>query len=152
MKHLIIGEVPNKRGEYLTLVGVARLLEMSSDDLRAVFDRINVFPRWLGPVDGDWWDPTEARRIVRTLRRVGYFGSQDYPRRRVILTGKRVMRSFDIKTEYFRPEKISSCGTEVEIVVAPHFSENNTWWNESNNRRVAARCWRQWYDDARKDR
>ncbi|UOF80078.1 hypothetical protein [Caudoviricetes sp.] len=127
------------------MIGLARLTGIEARILRDVFDRMNVFPRWLGPSGkGDWWDPTEARRIVRVLRKRGFFGSEDYPRRRVILLGKRVMRAFDLDRDYFDPVTING----TEHVVAPHFSGVNRWWNDGHNRKVAEQAWLYWIREA----
>lgn len=157
LKHLIVGEAPNRRGHHLTLVGLGRLLGISSIEASEAFDRMNVFPYWLGSSTsgkGDWWDPVESAKIVEILRSRGFFGSPDYPRKRVILMGKRVARAFGLeKLEYF--DRIAVIDephrSATEHVVVPHFSGVNRWWNDESNRTLARKKWKKWLKEAQKD-
>lgn len=149
MKHLIVAETPNAHGEMLATLGVARLIGVEADVVRKTFDRADVFPRWFwSNKTGDWWDPTEGRKIIRILRKRGFFGSVEYPRKRVILLGTRVMRAFDLDAAYF----VSTMIKDVEYVVAPQFVGQEGWWTNSHNYQVAKMLWLKWIREAGESR
>ena len=110
------------------------LLEMTREEYLRTFDRTNLLHKCQGRGRrGDLWDPIAARDAADTMIR-----TQDEPRR-IILLGKRVGAAFVPNTMYFQWWKAG----RHSVVVVPHPSGRNAWFNSPANRRT----FRDWMRD-----
>ena len=146
MRPLIIGEAPARTGDpRRPLLGrtgsrLAALCGLALQDYARTFARVNVLERWPGKAGkGDAFDLPEARQRAALLRRRFVGG------RLVVLLGRRTARAFGLDSAYLLPLRLS-CAT---VVVLPHPSGINRWWNEPENVRRASRFLRRVAKEAR---
>lgn len=142
----LIGEAPGKHGKpgepaLLGRIGrrLARLMGTNEDQYRWSTRRDNLLPRWPGkaPGNGSAWPVKQARRAARRMEDGGLFAfGHD---RIVVLLGRRVAAAFGFGgAKWFKPFIVYG----VTVVVTPHPSGANRWWNEPANVRRAGRFWR----------
>lgn len=136
MRTLIIGEAPARTGDpRRPLLGrsggrLAALCGLELQDYRRAFARANVLERWPGRLaKGDAFDLPAARQRAALLRRRFVGG------RLVVLLGRRTARAFGLDSAYFLPQRVAC----ANVVVLPHPSGVNRWWNEPKNLARAAR-------------
>lgn len=134
-KALIIGEAPNARGRGEPIAGrcgqrLADLCGCSLDEFLAAFDRENVLKRYPGSAGkGAAFDLAPATRRATALK------DRFRRKRTVLLLGYRAAKAFGIRSRYFEPVKVS----RATVVVVPHPSGINRWYNEPKNRRRMGR-------------
>ena len=151
---LIIGEAPSMNGnpdKPITGRSGRFLAEVAWGDdadvprFLAGFERKNLLLAWPGHAGkGSAWPITAARKAASTLlpRLAG---------RTAILLGKRVARAFGMaRLGYFTLAPIR-CGAAgimpVWVVIVPHPSGINRWWNDPANRKKAGGWLRvAWHD------
>lgn len=143
---VIVGEAPGKgwkRGESALLgrIGkrLAGLMGMSEEQYQWNTVRVNLFSR---PVDR--WFPAMARRAARRRENGGLFSRKD---RIVILLGRNVAKAFGFgAAPWFKAFYGLGTGAEnTVVVVAPHPSGKNHWWNDPRHRREAKKFWQMVY-------
>jgi hypothetical protein len=134
MKPLLIGLAPGRIGDGEPLAGLcgrrlADLCDLDLDAYLARFDRINLYPCQI-----DRLYLSEARRMAdRLAERVA-------AREIAVFLGSDVGRAFLVRSPFFQWTKLSrDCG---DVVVAPHPSGRNRWWNNPANVRRARMFWR----------
>lgn len=146
---LIIGQAPARGNDGLRpFAGAsgARLAQLagvgdSGDDLPKHFDLVNLLSKWPGKGrKGDLFDIKEARTHAEDV----LLGTAHRPPSYILLMGRKVQAVFDLKgLEYLRRYKVHREGFEGHIVIVfPHPSGINTWWNEPENAERAAKLMR----------
>lgn len=135
MRPLIIGEAPARTGDpRKPLLGrcgnrLARLSGLDLQDYARRFARANVLEQWPGKLDkGDAFDLPAARARAAILRRRFRGG------RLVVLLGHRTALAFGLRSAYLQRHRVSC----ANVVVLPHPSGINRWWNEPENVRRAS--------------
>lgn len=137
MKPLLIGEAPGKHNDGLPLRGrigkrLAAMSGLTLDQLDRRTERINLLPNWPGKSPGGHGAAFPMRQAIFAALRLSIkFEKQD---RAVLLFGKRVGRAFALHGPYFTYYK---WGRAV-VVVLPHPSGVNRWYNVPKNRRKMA--------------
>lgn len=135
MRPLIIGEAPARTGDpRRPLLGrsgsrLAKLCGLDLQDYARRFARANVLEQWPGRLTkGDAFDLPTARLRACVLRRRFVGG------RLVVLLGRRTALAFGLRCAYLQPERVAC----ANVVVLPHPSGINRWWNEPENVRRAS--------------
>lgn len=130
MRTLIVGEAPNRSGRGGPIAGrcgekLASYAGLSLDEFLRTFDRVNVLTKYPGPApsNGAAFPSKRARQRATDLRRRFFRG------RRVVLLGRRAASAFGVKADYF--DQVNVFGAEV--VVVPHPSGINRWYNKPSN-------------------
>jgi uracil-DNA glycosylase len=146
MRPLIIGEAPARTGDpRRPLMGrsgsrLAALCGLDLQDYARTFARANVLERWPGKLGkGDAFDLPTARLRAALLRRRFVGG------RLVVLLGLRTARAFGLPAAYLTPARVAC----ANVVVLPHPSGINRWWNDPENVRRATRFLRRLAREAR---
>ena len=124
---LVIGEAPNRSGagsDPRDIFATGRLAEYGDV---ARFERVNVLKSWPGEAGGGSAFPmTQARPAARELRSCQPIG------RPFILVGTRVASAFGCRRrDYEYLEWIEHL--DRKLVVVPHPSGLNRWWNVPEN-------------------
>jgi uracil-DNA glycosylase len=148
MKLLIVGQAPSRETEgkppFTGKCGafLAELMGTTQDEMLEANEFINVLSHWPGKgINGDKFPVTEAtisaQKLLPTMRG-----------RRVILLGANVARAFGAKNfRYFEryeirnPAKISDTIVPFMVVV-PHPSGRNRYWNKPEHRENAKKFFR----------
>ncbi len=130
---IIVGEAPSRIREGLCVLdgnGVNRLAAlMGVEDLRDVARVVNLLGYWPGS-DG------KGSRAPMPALRAAAAGLEPTLRGEVLLLGHRVSCAFGIAGQpYFKPVACAS----YRLVVLPHPSGVNHWWNEERNVQRARR-------------
>lgn len=137
MKPLIIGEAPNRNGDPARPLGgacgrrLADLCGITPREFARRFQRVNVLAAWPGAqsIKGATFPMSAARTAASRLRRRFVAG------RIVIVLGRRVARAFEVDGEYFEPQRVAG----ATIVIVPHPSGVNRWYNSRQHERLARR-------------
>jgi len=132
---LIIGEAPNRGGDPRHPIEgrigrrLAALSGLSFEAFKDRCARVNLLPAWAGRAGkGSAFSVVVARYRAQSLRRRFVAG------RTVILLGHRVARAFGISAAYFSEVHVEA----ARVVVVPHPSGVNRWYNEVRNARKMA--------------
>lgn len=136
VRPLIVGEAPNRLGRSDRPIGgrcgdrLAALSGCSPAAFARAFDRTNVLYAWPGAAGkGAAFPMTAARRRARAIR------SRFVRGRMVILLGLRTAAAFGVRVGYFEPVRFG----QSDVVVVPHPSGINRWYNDAHNvRRMRA--------------
>lgn len=113
---------------------MAALSGLSFDEFLRTFDRANLLPLWPGPSGRKGAAfPVVAARLLAD-RMIGRFRFD----RTVVLLGKRTAAAFGLSVGYFEPVMIG----RATVLVVPHPSGVNRWFNEPANVRRMARFMR----------
>lgn len=139
-KPILIGQAPSRLSDpSKPLEGrpsafLAKLLGWSMPDFLSTFDRVNLVNRFEGKVGkGDLFDKAKGRAAATKMLAAG-----DLNDRRVVFLGKEVAACFGVNAAFL--EWCSHTETNppfIFMVVVPHPSGINLWWNEGANRRMA---------------
>jgi hypothetical protein len=115
-------------GEFLAaLLGVHRLA------LYRDSTRLNLNASWCGKAGkGDLFDEAEGRLTAADVLAAGPAGEK------IVLLGKGVARCFGLRGEFLSVHRVAG----KQLLVFPHPSKVNRWWNDAANRRRAARALR----------
>lgn len=133
MRTLLVGEAPGRTGNGRPLEGalgrrIASLAGLSFESYLRSYQRTNVLDYWPGagvrgarfPISEAWIASLAIEVRVRRQYRT------------VVLLGKRVRRAFGLEyLDYFEKYKYG----RATIVVIPHPSGINRWFNSEENRR-----------------
>jgi hypothetical protein len=111
---------------------LSECLGVDPDDLGDIFEMINLLPRFPGvKPDGSKGDlfpahlaKISASRLLPELRG-----------RRVVLAGRSVAKAFDLRMDFLE-ERGGALGAE-SVLLLPHPSGVNLWWNSPENRKRA---------------
>jgi uracil-DNA glycosylase len=145
VKHLIVGQAPSRGRDGLEPLSgrsgrrLADLCGLTLEAFLARFDRVNLLAEWPGSAGakGDAFPIDEARAAAESLAEV--VAARD----RIVLLGWNVARAFRFAGDvdgWFDWGRLSrDCG---EVVVAPHPSGVNLWWNDPANVARARAFWR----------
>mgnify|MGYP001576063991 FL=1 len=150
---IIIGEAPSRNGDpKKPITGrpgrcLARAAFGAAADVPrflAGFERKNLIGTWPGQEGkGSAWPVAAARKAAGTLL-------PELAGRTAILLGKRVARAFGMaRLAYFAwaPIKVAAGMRPAWVVVVPHPSGINRWWNDAANRKKAGGWLRvAWHD------
>lgn len=130
MKPLIIGEAPNRTGPRKNPIAgrcgmkLATFAGLTLDEYLVAFDRENVLARYPGSAGkGAAFSRSSARRRALKLQRK--FESK----RTVVLLGYRTAAAFKVRAKYFQPVLVG----KARVIVVPHPSGINRWYNEPRN-------------------
>jgi uracil-DNA glycosylase len=132
VKLVIVGQAPGPNTGNRAFDGrsgdrLARYMGLEDrETLRAHVELLNVLRRYPGP-QGDKGDAFPAGRARRAARRL----TGRLRGRTVLLAGKRVAGAFGVRTEYLEWDEHEA---GFNVVVIPHPSGVNRWWNDSANR------------------
>lgn len=139
MRPLIIGEAPARTGDpRKPLTGrsgrrLAQLCGLEPAVYARTFARANVLEAWPGKAGrsgkGDAFHVSIARHRAAFLRRRFVGG------RLVVLLGLRTARAFGVQAAYFVRQRVAC----ANVVVLPHPSGVNRWWNVPANAARARR-------------
>lgn len=133
MKHLIIGEAPNGDGEPFSGRSGRRLDKLFGGKWRYYCNAVNLFdeplPRAEGGESGFEFPIAEAK--VRAGMMHEYMTGHRCSL--MIVTGKRVAAAFNLDLEYFQFARVWIGGRLSLVVVVPHPSGTNRWWNDPVN-------------------
>jgi hypothetical protein len=130
---LVIGEAPNRTGLATSPVDgragarLANLGGVTVEEFRRLFVRANVLASWpgAGARKGSRFPVAKARHGAARLSRRFVGG------RLVILLGHRVAAAFGVTDAYLEPLRI--VGRACVVVVVPHPSGVNRWYNDDAN-------------------
>lgn len=136
---LLVGQAPSRSAGHARAFDgesgrrLARLLDLPS--IFDAFETVNLLRRWPGKhggryayrEKGDRFPLQAARRSARRLR------ATLTPGRVVVLCGGRVARAFGIDVPALHWARIDGCW----VLVLPHPSGCNLWWNDPANRERA---------------
>ena len=128
---LVVGEAPSRTSDQRRPIGgrcgdrLAEFADLSVAEFRRRVARANLLGAWPGASGpkGATFPLAEARSRAVGLRRRFVGG------RTVVLLGKRVGSAFRVSTDYFEPIVVG----RARIVVVPHPSGVNRWYNEPSN-------------------
>jgi len=135
LKSIIIGQAPHKSAaeNFRPLIDgkcgykLAEICEIKHEEYAQIFETTNLINKYMGKYGkGDIFPIKKARKKAQEL-----WLKLDYDI--IILAGKSVANAFNIKAEYFQRIKIE----DREIVIIPHPSGINRWWNKKENEREA---------------
>jgi hypothetical protein len=109
---------------------LVELLDVTEDEYLALFSRKNLLPEWPGSSGkGDAFPMADASLSAVALSHVM---RDSY----LLLLGKNVARAFGLNdVDYFKEVQRDT----LTMMVVPHPSGINRWWNEPSNRRLAHR-------------
>ncbi|KAJ9471879.1 hypothetical protein DIPPA_18599 [Diplonema papillatum] len=133
-KGLVVGQAPGPSGKAFqgeTPRRLAKICGLSEEELWARFDGVNVlseFPgRQGGRGNGDRFPPGTARDAARDI---------DFTDRPIVLLlGRHVANAFGVKLEYLETQRL---GPDSELIVIPHPSGVNHYWNEPESSALVA--------------
>jgi len=128
---LVIGEAPNRTGMLNRPIDgrcgsiLAALGGVDITEFLRLFARANVLDAWPGPgaSKGAQFPMVEARRGAERLATKFVRG------RLVILLGHRTAAAFGVRDVYFAKRRIGA----ADVVVMPHPSGINRWYNDPTN-------------------
>lgn len=129
---VIVGQAPGPnsgRRPFDGLSGDRLARYMGLEDRRELRERVdlrNVLKTYPGPA-GDKGDAFPARVAEEAARRL----SARLRGRSVLLAGRNVARAFGVRSEYLA---WATHERGFDVVVIPHPSGVNKWWNDSRNR------------------
>lgn len=145
MKPLIVGEAPARTGDPMRPlegpcgIKLAEVFGITYDEYLETFSRLNVLHEWPGRGGkGDDFPMAQARECARQIV---------IEKRTTFLLGKRVAQAFGFRPQarflsgYFFPEQ------EWRIMIIPHPSGINIWWNDPANVRRAKKQARRFLED-----
>ena len=153
-KLLVVGQAPSKTaGKVRAFDGasgerLARLLGLSLDAFLRNVDTRNLLGRWPGKHGGkyahrdkgDRFPISAARRRARALQKEIH--ALRWPV--VVLCGRRVADAFGVSAPFLGWERRGA----IEVLVVPHPSGCNLWWNDRDNAAEARRALRLAYEHA----
>lgn len=148
-KVLLIGESPSKAETPAdqALAGrigkrLAQLLGLSESDYFATFDRVNLLPAFIGKRPGEAaakWPAQEASIAADQMRTSGLLSARPL----VILFGTRVAAAFGVQSEWFAQTSLPlGDDAQATVIVVPHPSGANRWWNSAANKKQAQKFFR----------
>ena len=137
---VFIGQAPSRTGDAKDPLGgrlAIKLAGLLGVDESVYFEktvRMNVFDHWPGARGkGDDFPLREAKdRVAKVVMRI----PDGWP---VVLLGKSVAAAFSVKADYFKWAGF--------VVVAPHPSGINHFWNSRSNRERARKFFRRLADE-----
>ena len=104
------------------------MLGLTFDDYRRLTERVNVLDRYPGEAPGGDRFPVRTARAAADLLRMRYEG------RSLLLIGFGVARAFRVRPE---PLFVWRPYGGLSVMVSPHTSGRNRWWNDPKNRERA---------------
>lgn len=145
MKPLIVGEAPARTGDPMKPlegpcgIKLAAVFGITYDEYLETFSRLNVLPEWPGRGEkGDQFPMALAREHARQIV---------IEKRTTFLLGKRVAQAFGfLPKARFLSGYFSPAG-EWRIMIIPHPSGINIWWNDPANVRRAKKEARRFLKD-----
>lgn len=116
---------------------LAEYMGLSKTKYLSIFNRINLLYRFNGQwSNGDKFSIRDARVAASSLQQL-------FAGRQVILIGRQVANAFNVKEDFF----VWSMNEVFcyEVVVVPHTSGRNHWYNIKDNRNKAVEFWRDYF-------
>jgi len=137
LKSVIIGQAPHKSAvkNFRPLIDgkcgyrLSETCGIEHEEYAQIFNTINLIDEYMGKSGkGDYFPLKLAKEKASQI-----WPDLDSKYDIVILAGKSVANAFGIKAEYFQWIKIN----DINLVVIPHPSGVNRWWNDDSNKEKA---------------